>query len=91
MAKFVIISLVMLMVSALGLGLYYLVKTPEQGDSSSNLARALTWRIGLWVVLFSFVLVSMKMGWITPSSSVHPAKFRAEQQQRLDAERTGRS
>ena len=86
MAKFVIITLVLFMVSALGVGLYYLVKTPELGDNSSNLARALTWRIGLWIVLFGFVLVSMKMGWITPSSSVHPAKFRAEQQQRLDAD-----
>ncbi len=83
MAKFVIIVLMISMITALGVGLYYLLKTPEEGDTGNNLARALTWRIGLWVVLFSFVLISIKAGWITPSASVHPANFRAEQQLRL--------
>lgn len=83
MAKFVIIMLMIFMVTALATGLFYLLKTPEEGDTGANLARALTWRIGLWVVLFSFVLISIKAGWITPSASVHPANFRAEQQQRL--------
>ncbi len=84
MAKFVIIMLMIFMIIALGTGLFFLLKTPDENDNGSNLARALTWRIGLWIILFSFVMISIKFGWITPSSSVHPAKFRAEQQQRLN-------
>lgn len=85
MAKFVIITLMISMVAALGVGLFYLLKTPEEGDTGGNLAKALTWRIGLWLVLFGFVFISIKLGWIVPSSSVHPAKFRAEQQLRLNS------
>jgi len=48
MTKFVIIVLMIFMVTALGLGLYCLLKTPEEGDTGSNLAWALTWRIGSW-------------------------------------------
>ncbi len=73
------------MLVALSVGLYYLLKTPEEGEAGSNLVKALTWRIGIWVVLFGYILISIKMGWIIPSSSINPHNFNAEQQQRMES------
>ena len=48
-------------------------ETPEQhaqrtaGKRNSGMARALAVRVGVSVVLFICVLVSWKMGWITPT------------------------
>jgi hypothetical protein len=66
MTTIVIAILIILMLSALGMGLYYLVRTPVEGDNGGSLAKALTWRIGIWVVLFGFILISIKAGWIEP-------------------------
>lgn len=82
--KIVIIILMIAMVVSLGLGLYHLLKTPDERDNGDKVVKALTWRIGIWVVLFGFILLSIKMGWITPSNSVHPERFNEEQQQRID-------
>jgi len=84
MSKIVIIILLLAMLASLGMGLFHLLKTPDERDSGDKVVKALTWRIGIWVVLFLFILLSMKMGWIKPSSSVHPQKFNEEQQQRLN-------
>lgn len=39
------------------------------GDKAKpgNMARALAWRVGLSVLLFLFLLLSYKMGWIQPT------------------------
>ncbi len=87
MSKIVIIVLLLAMIASLGVGLFHLLKTPDERDTGDKLVKSLTWRIGIWVVLFVFILLSMKMGWITPSSSVHPQKFNEEQQQRIDEEK----
>jgi len=84
MTKIVIIVLLLAMIGSLGMGLFHLLKTPDQRDSGDKVVKSLTWRIGIWVVLFGFIMLSMKMGWIKPSSSVHPQKFNEEQQQRID-------
>lgn len=84
MAKIIIAVLAILMLIALGMGLYYLVRTPVEGDNGGKLVKALTWRIGIWIVLFGFIFISIKAGWIEPSVSVNPEKFRAEQQSRMD-------
>ncbi|GAA6139259.1 hypothetical protein NBRC116583_30060 [Arenicella sp. 4NH20-0111] len=84
MTKFVIIVLMIAMVVSLGIGLYHLLKSPDERDSGDKVVKALTWRIGIWIVLFGFIFLSIKMGWITPSNSVNPAKFNEEQQQRID-------
>jgi hypothetical protein len=49
---------------SLGSGLFYLVS--DKG-SSGGLVRALTWRIGLSVVLFLFLIVAGLNGWISPN------------------------
>lgn len=84
MTKFVIIVLMVAMVASLGLGLYHLLKTPDERDTGDKVVKALTWRIGIWIVLFGFILLSIKMEWIKPSNSVNPERFNQEQQQRID-------
>ena len=84
MSKIVIIVLLLAMIASLGVGLFHLLKTPDERDKGDKVVKSLTWRIGIWVVLFLFILLSMKMGWIRPSNSVHPQKFNEEQQQRMD-------
>ncbi len=87
MSTVVIVVLLLAMLASLGVGLFHLLKTPDERDSGDKVVKALTWRIGIWVVLFAFIVLSMKMGWITPSNSVHPQKFNEEQQQRIGAEK----
>lgn len=84
MIKFVIIGMFIAMVISLGIGLFHLLKTPDERDKGDKVVKALTWRIGIWVVLFAFIFLSMKMGWIEPSNSVNPAKYNQEQQNRID-------
>jgi ABC-type dipeptide/oligopeptide/nickel transport system permease component len=84
MSTIVIIVLLLAMLVSLGVGLFHLLKSPDENDKGDNLVKALTWRIGIWVVLFVFIALSVKMGWIKPSNSVHPQKFNQEQQQRID-------
>lgn len=84
MSKIIIIVLLVAMIISLGLGLYHLLKSPDENDKGNKVVTALTWRISIWVVLFGFILLSMKMGWIEPSNSVNPVRFNESQQQRID-------
>lgn len=84
MSTIVIVILLLAMMASLGVGLYHLLKTPDERDKGGQVVKALTWRIGIWVVLFGFIVLSMKMGWIKPSNSVHPQKFNEAQQERID-------
>ena len=84
MSTIVIVVLLLAMLASLGVGLYHLLKSPDEHDKGDQVVKALTWRIGIWIVLFGFIVLAMKMGWIKPSNSVHPQKFNQEQQQRID-------
>ncbi|RBP53081.1 twin transmembrane helix small protein [Arenicella xantha] len=84
MSKIVIIVLLLAMIASLGVGLFHLIKTPNENDKGDQLVKSLTWRIGIWVILFVFILLSLKLGWIKPSNSVNPEKFNQEQQERID-------
>ena len=84
MTKIVIIILLIAMIVSLGIGLYHLLKTPDERDSGDKLVKALTWRIGIWIVLFGFIFLAVKMEWIIPSNSVHPVNFNKEQSQRIE-------
>jgi len=75
------------MIASLGVGLFHLLKTPDERDGGGKVLKSLTWRIGIWVVLFLFILLSVKLGWIKPSSSVHPQKFNQEQKERINNEK----
>ncbi len=50
---------------SLGSGLFYLVN--DKGDSG-RLVKALSWRIGLSVALFVFLIVAGLNGWIAPNA-----------------------
>lgn len=84
MTTFVIIVLLLAMIVSLGVGLYHLLKTPDERDKGDKVVKALTWRIAIWVVLFGFIYLSIKMGWIEPSNSINPQRFNQEQQKRID-------
>lgn len=61
-----IISIIFLFIIlyCLGSGLYHLIR--EGGRNSSNVVRALTWRIILSVFLFAFLILAYFLGWIHP-------------------------
>jgi hypothetical protein len=61
--KAILIFLFVFILFALGSALYYLVK---EGGSSERIVKALTWRIGLSILLFLILMFSFAMGWITP-------------------------
>lgn len=84
MSTIVIVVLLLAMLASLGVGLYHLLKSPDEHDKGDQVVKALTWRIGIWVILFIFILLSVKLGWIEPSNSVHPQKFNESQQKRID-------
>jgi len=84
MTKIVIILLMLAMITSLGVGLYHLLKTPDERDSGDKVVKALTWRVGIWIILFGFILLSIKMEWIKPSNSINPVHFNQEQQERID-------
>jgi len=84
MAKIVIVVLLILMIGSLIYAGKQLYKSSEETTNRDKFANALKVRIGIWVVLFGFILISMKMGWITPSNSPNPVNFNQEQQKRID-------
>ena len=84
MAKIVIVVLLILMIGSLIYAGKQLYKSSEETSNRDKFANALKVRIGIWVVLFGFILVSMKMGWIKPSNSPNPVNFNQEQQKRID-------
>lgn len=63
--KTVIFVTLILIVASLGSALYAMVK--DKGDSDRTV-KALTVRIGLSIALLAFVMLSGKLGFLTPSS-----------------------
>lgn len=62
-AKIIIIIVMLLILGILGSGLIFLVK--DKGETKRTV-KALTWRIGLSLILFLFLFVAFSLGWITP-------------------------
>jgi len=63
--KYVIIILLLFILFSLGSAMFYLVKGKGK---SQNTIRFLTVRIVLSVLLFLFIILSAKMGWIETHS-----------------------
>ena len=61
--KFLVILLLFAIVASLGYGLYFLVK---DGGDSKRMARALTVRVSLSVVLILLLLAAWAAGFIQP-------------------------
>jgi hypothetical protein len=66
--RIVVFILLAAIVSSLGVGLYHL--SSGKGDSR-KMARALSFRIGLSILLFVLLMVAWRMGWISPNSYAH--------------------
>lgn len=84
MIKIVIVFMLLAMVASLGVGLFHLLKTPDERDKGDKVVKALTWRIAISAALFGFIILAIQMGWIKPSNSINPEKFNEQQQQRID-------
>ena len=61
--KLVIIVFLFIILYCLGSGLFYLVKDTSH---SNRVAKALTWRIGLSLLLFILLFIAYGLGWIHP-------------------------
>ncbi|HWP94902.1 MAG TPA: twin transmembrane helix small protein [Gammaproteobacteria bacterium] len=61
--KLVILLVMLAILVSLGSGLVYLVR--DEGRTKRTVW-ALTWRIGLSLLLFSFLVFAYLMGWIRP-------------------------
>lgn len=61
MIKIIVLLLIGLILFSLASGLYYLVK--DRGTSERTV-RALTWRVGLSVVLFALLMAGYYLGFI---------------------------
>ena len=65
--KLIVVGLLLAVVIALFSGLYALMKGGREGQGEAErtrLARSLSWRIGLSIVLFLFLLVALRFGWV---------------------------
>jgi len=62
--KTILIVLFVFILFALGSAMFYLVR----GDNSERIVKALTWRIGLSLLLFVILMISFALGWITPNN-----------------------
>lgn len=60
---FIVLVFLLLILSSLGFGLYYLFK--DQGKTKRTV-RALTFRIALSLILFLALLTAFALGWISP-------------------------
>lgn len=60
-----IIALLLFIFFSLGSALYFLMRDPAQ---STRVVKALTWRIGLSMVLFILLMAAFMLGWIQPHS-----------------------
>lgn len=65
--KGIIIALLFFILFSLGSALYFLVKDPSR---STRVVKALTWRIGLSVILFLLLMAAFALGYIQPNTIV---------------------
>ncbi|KTD45405.1 hypothetical protein Lqui_2876 [Legionella quinlivanii] len=61
--KAIILIVMLIILFTLGSGLIFLIK--DKG-STNRTVKALSWRIGLSLALFLFLLLAFSMGWIQP-------------------------
>lgn len=64
--KAIILLFFVFILFSLGSALYYLVA--DRSGSSERIVKALTWRIGLSLLLFVFLFIAFALGWIAPHS-----------------------
>ncbi len=63
--KFIVVSLLIIILISLGTALFSLIK-PKEGADSERTVKALTIRIGLSIALIVLLIIGQKLGLITP-------------------------
>lgn len=72
--KYLVALAFIAIVASLGSALYFMMKDGRDGKAkTSNMARALAWRVGLSVFLFVCVLIAWHLGYIQPTG-IPPGK-----------------
>ena len=66
MKTLIVISLILVLASLAGAGVFMLRKGSDKRSRDTRMAHALALRVGLSIALFLFVLLSWYMGWIRP-------------------------
>jgi len=61
--KGLIVLLLLVVFFSLGSAMFYLIR--DQGQSNRTV-KALSWRIGLSLLLFILLLIAFALGWISP-------------------------
>jgi hypothetical protein len=61
--KTIVLLLCLTILVALGSALYFLVSGK---DNTDKIVKALTWRIGLSILLFILLFIAFGFGWLTP-------------------------
>ena len=67
MKTVIVMTLVLVLASLAGAGLFMLHKSGSTLSRDKRMARALALRVGLSIALFLFILLSWYMGWIKPT------------------------
>ncbi len=65
LVKMIIILFLLIIMYSLGSALYYLTHERNKADAT-RVVKALTWRIGLSLLLFILLFGAYSMGWIHP-------------------------
>ncbi len=65
LVKIIIVLFLLIIVYSLGSALYYLTHERNEEDAD-RVVKALTWRIGLSLLLFILLFAAYAMGWIKP-------------------------
>ena len=65
--KYIIVLILVCILVALAAAGLSMLKRGGAKNKPGNMARALAWRVGLSVMLFLFILLSYKLGWIQPT------------------------
>ncbi len=66
--KYVVALAFIAIVGSLGSALFFMMRDGRDGKAkTSNMARALAWRVGLSVLLFVCILIAWQLGYIQPT------------------------
>jgi len=65
MTEIIILLFLAAIIASLGSALYSMMQ--PRTEDSRTMAKALTWRIGLSLLLFLLLMVAGMMGWISPN------------------------
>ena len=66
--KYLVLLAFVAIIGSLGSALFFMMRDGRDGKpKTSNMARALGWRVGLSILLFLCILLAWKLGYIQPT------------------------